>query len=190
MECARRRRAIVGGAGRERADASHAHGLTRGDAGRCSRTAGPRYAPVRQRSSDLPPLRRRAPSASYCAGCHNGVMRSPSGALLDQFDTTRIAENPDVWTRAYRQLQAGTMPPVGARRPDAATYDAIIRSIETALRANVPPQADATSLEIAARLAAAPVGQRARRVAARGCAARPAHPARGVEGPDQAHAGR
>jgi hypothetical protein len=90
----------------------------------------------------------------YCAGCHNGVMRSPSGVLLDQFDATRIAESPDVWTRAYRQLQAGTMPPVGARRPDRATSDAIVRSIETALRANVPPQPDATSQEIAARLAA------------------------------------
>ena len=129
---------------------------------------------VRRRSRDLPRARRRAPSATYCAGCHNGVMRSPSGALLDQFDATRIAENPDAWTRAYRQLQAGTMPPVGARRPDRATYDAIVRSIETALRANVPPQADATSLEIAERLAAAPVEQRARRVAARGCAAQPA----------------
>lgn len=90
---------------------------------------------------------------TYCAGCHNGAMRSPSGMLLDQFDATRIADNPDVWTRAFRQLQAGTMPPVGARRPDRTTYDAIIRSIEEALRANVAPPADATSLEIAERLA-------------------------------------
>ena len=92
--------------------------------------------------------------ATYCAGCHNGVTRSPSGVVLDQFDTARMAENPEVWARAYRQLQAGTMPPVGARRPDQTTYDAIIQSIETALRANVPPKADATSLEIAQRLAA------------------------------------
>jgi hypothetical protein len=90
----------------------------------------------------------------YCAGCHDGVMRSPSGALLDQFDSARIAENADVWTRAFRQLQAGTMPPVGARRPERTTYDGILRSIEEALGANVVPQADATSLEIADRLAA------------------------------------
>src|SRR6478736_8431063 len=69
----------------------------------------------------------------YCAGCHNGSMRSPSGALLDQFDATRIAENPEVWARAYRQLQAGTMPPVGAPRPDRGTYDAVLASIEPAL---------------------------------------------------------
>ena len=90
---------------------------------------------------------------TYCAGCHNGVMRSPSGALLDQFDTARIADNPDTWTRAYRQLQAGTMPPVGAPRPDRPAYDAVLTSIETALGADAAPPADATSQEIADRLA-------------------------------------
>src|SRR4030095_4290917 len=68
---------------------------------------------------------------TYCAGCHNGVMRSPSGAVLDQFDTARIAENPDMWTRAYRQLQAGTMPPDGAARPDRQAYDMVLASIES-----------------------------------------------------------
>ena len=58
---------------------------------------------------------------TYCSGCHNGQMRSPSNVLLDQFDVTRISASPEVWSRAYRQLQAGTMPPVGAFRPDRAT---------------------------------------------------------------------
>jgi hypothetical protein len=90
---------------------------------------------------------------TYCAGCHNGVMRSPSGALLDQFDTARIAENPDVWASAYRQLQAGTMPPVGVARPDRLAYDSLLVSIEAALGADAAPPADATSQEIADRLA-------------------------------------
>ena len=90
---------------------------------------------------------------TYCAGCHNGVMRSPSGALLDRFDAARISENPDIWTRAYRQLQAGTMPPVGAPRPDRAAYDALLASIEAALGADAAPPADATGQEIADRLA-------------------------------------
>jgi mono/diheme cytochrome c family protein len=90
---------------------------------------------------------------TYCAGCHNGVMRSPSGAPLDQFDSARIADNPDIWTRAYRQLQAGTMPPVGAPRPDRPAYDTVLASIEAALGANAAPPADATSQEIADRLA-------------------------------------
>jgi hypothetical protein len=55
---------------------------------------------------------------TYCSGCHNGRIRSPSGILLDpfdaaQFDVEKISASPDVWSRAYRQLQAGTMPPVG-----------------------------------------------------------------------------
>ena len=55
---------------------------------------------------------------TYCAGCHNGSTRSPSGALLDQFAPDRISEKADVWARVFRQLQAGTVPPVGAPRPD------------------------------------------------------------------------
>ncbi len=92
--------------------------------------------------------------STYCAGCHNGSMRSPSGALLDQFDVARITEKPDMWARAYRQLQAGTMPPVGAPRPDRATYDAVLTSIEQAWSANPKALETATSLEIAEQLAA------------------------------------
>src|SRR5579863_4811991 len=69
---------------------------------------------------------------TYCSDCHNGSMRSPSGVLLDQFDAPQISAKPEVWARAYRQLQAGTMPPVGAPRPDRATYDATLASIERA----------------------------------------------------------
>src|SRR5690349_5400302 len=71
--------------------------------------------------------------ATYCAGCHNGVMRSPTGAVLEEFDLSRVTDNPELWTRAYRQLQAGTMPPVGARRPDGAAYHAVLRRIEEGL---------------------------------------------------------
>ena len=91
--------------------------------------------------------------ATYCAGCHNGVMRSPSGGLLDQFDAARIADNPDVWASAYRQLQAGTMPPVGAPRPDRKTNDAALTAIEHALGAGSPRPAPASSPQIAERLA-------------------------------------
>src|SRR5438132_11990245 len=78
---------------------------------------------------------------TYCSGCHNGRMRSPSGILLDQFDAARISASPDVWSRVYRQLHAGTMPPVGAARPDRATYDAVLASLEHALRAKAEPPA-------------------------------------------------
>jgi hypothetical protein len=89
----------------------------------------------------------------YCAGCHNGVRRSPSGALLDRFDTANMSADADAWSRAYRQIQAGTMPPVGAPRPARTASDAVLASIEAALSAVAAPQADATNQEIAGRLA-------------------------------------
>jgi Protein of unknown function (DUF1592)/Protein of unknown function (DUF1588) len=89
---------------------------------------------------------------TYCAGCHNGRMRSPSGALLDQFDATQITAKPEVWAKAYRQLQAGAMPPFGAPRPDRTTLDAAMAAIEQAMGVDQKPVA-AASLAIATRLA-------------------------------------
>lgn len=90
---------------------------------------------------------------TYCAGCHNGMMRSPSGALLDQFDPAAIAEHPEAWSRAYRQLQAGAMPPAGASRPDQATAIRLLASIDAALGGTASVKSDSTSQEIATRLA-------------------------------------
>ena len=114
-------------------------------------------------SSDLQLRADQAPAAqtpstsqtitTYCAGCHNGIMRSPSGALLDQFDPARMSESQDAWTRAYRQLQAGTMPPVGAPRPDRSASGAVLASIEAALGVNTASPSDAGSQQIADRLA-------------------------------------
>ena len=42
-------------------------------------------------------------------------------------------ENPDVWEKVVRKLRARQMPPVGKERPDDATYDAVIASLETSL---------------------------------------------------------
>jgi len=91
--------------------------------------------------------------ATYCTTCHNGVTRSPSDALLDRLDAATIADNRDAWARAYRQLQAGTMPPVGAPRPDRRTADAVLTSIEAALGADQPLRTVFTSEQIAGRLA-------------------------------------
>lgn len=90
---------------------------------------------------------------TYCATCHNGHLRSPSGGALDQFDAARIAASPAAWARAYRQLQAGTMPPVGSPRPGRVAVDAVLLSIEQALATDAKPPAAASSHQIATRLA-------------------------------------
>jgi hypothetical protein len=90
---------------------------------------------------------------TYCTGCHNGVTRSPSNALLDRFDGDAIGDDAEAWSRAYRQVQAGTMPPAGVRRPDRAAAARLLASIEAALGVGTADPLSATSREIAARLA-------------------------------------
>jgi len=73
---------------------------------------------------------------TYCATCHNDALRSASGTLLIRFNGTH--STPEMWARAYRQLQAGAMPPMGAPRPDRATVDTMLASIAHALGAARP----------------------------------------------------
>jgi hypothetical protein len=113
----------------------------------------PQPASATVASADVETTNASTVVATYCAGCHNGVMRSPSGALLDQFDTAAMSREPETWARAYRQLQANTMPPVGAPRPDRRGYAALLASIEAALGAHAAPAEGASSREIADRLA-------------------------------------
>jgi len=90
----------------------------------------------------------------YCSTCHTDDARSPSGIALDQFDPARISEKPDVWARAYRQLQAGAMPPFGAPRPDRATSDTVGTSIERELVSSAKTPTLSTTKDIAEQLAA------------------------------------
>jgi hypothetical protein len=91
---------------------------------------------------------------TYCAGCHNSGMRSPSGGVLDHLDATRIDARADIWSRAYRQLQAGAMPPVGAPQPDRPTATAMLSAIEEGLGAHTAPPRLMDGAAVATRLAA------------------------------------
>ena len=71
----------------------------------------------------------------YCVGCHNEKRKDNSGGLaLENFDVAKVAEHAPVGERMIRKLQAGMMPPPGARRPDAAGYAALINALEIAHR--------------------------------------------------------
>ena len=68
---------------------------------------------------------------TYCATCHNDALRSASGTLLIRFNGTH--STPEMWARAYRQLQANAMPPVGSPRPadfNASLRDAMAKETE------------------------------------------------------------
>jgi hypothetical protein len=95
---------------------------------------------------------------SYCANCHNGGNRA--GELdLDSLSRRNVSENPALWEEVTSRLQARRDPPIGAPRPDDATYRSLVSTLEQALdaayaanRALLPVER-VTDTELAARLA-------------------------------------
>src|SRR5437867_367013 len=66
----------------------------------------------------------------YCTTCHNQRLRT-GGFTLDNVDVTKPCSNSDLWERVIAKLRAGSMPPPGRPRPDAATYRAVASWLET-----------------------------------------------------------
>jgi mono/diheme cytochrome c family protein len=66
----------------------------------------------------------------YCVSCHNQRLRT-AGLALDTLDATTPSVTPEVWERVIGKLRAGSMPPAGRPRPDAATYRAVASRLET-----------------------------------------------------------
>jgi mono/diheme cytochrome c family protein len=71
----------------------------------------------------------RALLDTYCIACHNQKLRT-AGLALDIADAAMPGANPDLWERVIEKLRAGSMPPPGSPRPDAATYRAVATSLE------------------------------------------------------------
>ena len=97
-------------------------------------------AQPRPRSSSLPYSRTSSKSAAphlalvdeYCLSCHDEDHKK-GGLALDTVAAEDVAKHPEVWEKVVRKLRARQMPPVGKERPDEATYDAVIASLETSL---------------------------------------------------------
>jgi len=66
----------------------------------------------------------------YCVSCHSDA-RKTGGLSLASFDVTHAAQNAELAEKVIRKLQAGTMPPPLAPRPDAATQAALVSALET-----------------------------------------------------------
>ena len=79
-----------------------------------------------------PPENPRAFLDTYCITCHNQKLRT-AGLTLDTLDVTQPGSAPEVWERVIAKLRAGSMPPPGRQRPDAATYHSIAVSLEDAI---------------------------------------------------------
>ena len=68
----------------------------------------------------------------YCITCHSQRLRT-AGLVLEGIDAANPATQPELWERVIAKLRAKAMPPAGIPRPDAATYDAVATSLETAI---------------------------------------------------------
>ena len=71
----------------------------------------------------------RAVMDQYCVTCHNGRTRA-GGLTLEGVDPAKAAEQTEIFEKVVRKLRAGVMPPQGARRPEPAVTEALVRSIE------------------------------------------------------------
>jgi len=103
--------------------------------GTSGQTAGarPQAAPAAATpASSAEATAQRALLDKYCATCHND--RAKIGDLsLDKLDMTRLSDHAEIAEKVIRKLRAGMMPPSGMSRPDRATLDALIVSMEKQL---------------------------------------------------------
>ena len=71
----------------------------------------------------------RATLDTYCVTCHNQRLKT-AGLALDVVDATAPHLNPEIWERVMTRLRAGSMPPAGRPRPDAATARSVADWLE------------------------------------------------------------
>jgi len=71
----------------------------------------------------------------YCVICHNEKLKT-ANLMLDKLDLARLGDQAAVAEKVVRKLRAGMMPPRGMPRPDAATREALISSLENELDRN------------------------------------------------------
>jgi mono/diheme cytochrome c family protein len=90
-------------------------------------------SPVETRSDSRqagPPVDVRSTLDQYCVTCHNARLRT-AGLELDAIDATSPRANPEIWEKVIARLRAGSMPPAGRPRPDAATYESVAGWLES-----------------------------------------------------------
>jgi hypothetical protein len=70
----------------------------------------------------------------YCVTCHNEPMKSSRGNLaLEAVDVSNPSAHAEVLEKVVRKLRKGQMPPEGRPRPDAATLESFVSSLEASL---------------------------------------------------------
>jgi mono/diheme cytochrome c family protein len=68
----------------------------------------------------------------YCVTCHNARLRT-GGLSFEQLDPALVGRDPETWEKVARKLRTREMPPQGLPRPDQATYERLVTTLEAAL---------------------------------------------------------
>ena len=68
----------------------------------------------------------------YCVTCHNQKLKT-AGLMFDRIDADQVDGHSDVWEKVIVKLRGGMMPPQGMPRPDQATKEAFLTSVEADL---------------------------------------------------------
>ena len=98
-------------------------------------TAAPKPA-ARQAAASATLESHNAVVKQYCVTCHNERRKSTvNGLSLETFDLAKAAQHADVAEKMILKLQAGMMPPPGARRPEPAVQVALINALESTVDA-------------------------------------------------------
>jgi hypothetical protein len=66
---------------------------------------------------------------TYCVSCHNDRLKT--GTLtLEHIDAQQLSNSAETWEKVIVKLRSRSMPPVGNRRPENSTYDAVATWLE------------------------------------------------------------
>jgi len=85
---------------------------------------------VAQNSTPTTAADHKAVIQQYCVACHSGP--TPFARLdLEKFDFDHFDKDGVIWEKLIRKVRMRAMPPAGMPRPDAATYDAMVKFMET-----------------------------------------------------------
>jgi len=74
----------------------------------------------------------RALVDKYCVTCHNSRTKT-GGLALDGMDFSNVPAGGEVWEKVIKKVRGNMMPPAGMPRPDAATANQFVTSLETIL---------------------------------------------------------
>ena len=69
-------------------------------------------------------------SKLYCDSCHTGP-KARAKLNLENLDLAHLDADGETWEKVLRKLRSREMPPVGMPRPTPATYEALVKQIET-----------------------------------------------------------